>query len=243
MSEKHDLLLKQMADSFRPVVVGVRATVNHLKEWTDGFPASTSGAAPSGPAPLPAMPADGGVDPDFVLDARRFDRAALKIQQIFDLVDLLTVEVADLAEHVPGVRIVSPVQRLEARVEFIQCQIVRLRSTQGAVSLPLEPLRRAADRADHLSRLVTVNAPAAKQCGVPAGGCVSHARAGEWAEIGDRYRRPELCRRCGEFKTMHRQLPPPKLIRLAEKHGWRVALAPSTLTKFGVKVSPVRRGA
>ena len=132
---------------------------------------------------------------------------------------------------------------LGARVEFIARQVDRMVSAKGMVSFPLEPLRQAAGHADHLSRLVIVNAPAREPGGVPAGGCVSHARAGEWAEIDARYRKHQLCRQCGDFKHLFRQVPPPKLVRWAEKHGWRSAKTPANLARFNVKAPPPRRGA
>jgi hypothetical protein len=244
MTNESDLLLEELSKSIGPVVTGARATVNHLKEWTDGFPASTCGAAPSGPSGVGPVP-DETDDPDFVPEPARprVDRAALKIQMIFELVDLLTVELADLAELVPGDRIVSPIPRLEARLEFIACQAKRMLAAKGLVSYPLDQLRRAAGRADHLSRLVSVNAPARAASGLPAGGCACHARAGEWAEIDDRYRKHQLCRQCGDFKHLFRQLPPPKLVRWAEKHGWRSAKTPANLARFNVKAAPRRPGA
>ena len=246
MTRESDLLLEELFKSLLPVVEGARATVDHLKDWTDGFPASTCGAAPStGSVPSGTVSTEEHPNPDFVPESERpqVDRASLKIQMIFELVDLLTVELAELAVLVPGERIVSPVPRLEARVDFIIRQAKRMLSAKGLVSFPLEQMRRAAGHADHLSRLVTVNAPAREPSGVPAGGCASHARAGQWATIDDRYRKHQLCRQCGDFKHLFKQIPPPKLVRWAEKHGWRSAKTPANLLRFNVKARPPRRSA
>jgi len=229
-------LIDHLALVWPDVVQGARASVRQLHEWTGGFRFSTSGASVSSPPPVVDLGDDDG-------DGRRVvsgDRARRDLVRIFELVDELVVLLGDAGDSVPGERLPSPAHRLESRLAFVQWQINKLGSQRPSGSW-LKHLERAVRSVNELDRIVKNSAPARDQGGVQAGGCTAHASAGEFAEVDDRYRAHGLCRRCGEFRSMRGRVPSRKLIRWAEKHGWRSALAPAQLRKFGFDVSEPRR--
>lgn len=246
MSSDVDRLLVELDELWRPVVTGVRATVNQLKSWTGEYPGSTDGGG-SGSVVVLDDEDDGEVVEGRVVftkvesSAQFPDPATQKLRVLFREVDRMVAGVLALPS---SAGVPAPALRLESRVAFVQWQINVLRTSPGLrAMLQRSELLALVRRADHVSRIVKVNAPARKPSGVPAGGCSAHARAGEWAPVDDRFKSHDLCRRCGEFRAQFGQLPPPKLVRWAEKHGWRSALAPSTLDRFAVKRRPARRNA
>lgn len=242
-----DELLKRLDESWRPVVRGARATVRHLKEWTGEYRGAVPGASTSsGPPPAPRD--DDGDDgrgrvvlTKLEASALGSDMATVKLRELFGLLVRL-VHDAEILGAFAGVEVIPrPDRRLESQTSYVQWQINKARQAPGRGAIPGKFLVGMLQRADHLSRIVTVNAPARTPSGLPAGGCVCHARANEWAEVDDRYRRHQLCRRCGDFRTTFGHLPLPALVRWAEKHGWRSALSPSTRAKFDVKPRQPKR--
>lgn len=227
-----DALLKQIDVLWHPVVTGARDTVRHLKEWTGELPGAVAGAAPSASAPVVES------DDDERGSGSRTPgqgRAEVKLRAFFAAIDRMVLEVGELAVAAGLDCPPSPARRLEAQVSWVQWQINEVRRAPGRGGVSVRWLERLVGLADHAHRLVVVNARPTAAAGVPAGGCAAHARAGEFAEIDDRYRRKQLCRRCGDFLSSIGHLPPPKLVKWGEKHGWRSALAPATLARFNIQ--------
>jgi len=208
-------LLALLDQTFAVVNGTARSTVRHLHTWTAGFPATTSGAPPSAAASVTVDSTEPGAD-----------AATRKLRRIFALVDELVVYLDD--DTLP-----PPARRLESQLAYVTWHINRLTAAPHPGQI-----KHALRLVIELEALVTTNQPPVTDTnGVPAGGCVAHARAGQWASIDARYTRHELCRRCGEFRHLHRQLPPPRLVLFAEKHGWRNATTPANLDRFGVRRS------
>lgn len=229
-------LVAHLDATFGACLSGLGATIDQLHEWTGEYPATCVGAGPDTSA---ATPNDQHEHERVSLtkveaDALAPDQAKRAIARCYQIVDQLVSETGSLGKLLGGGQIPLPVERLAPRLAYVQWQI----SQATTPPIPAQGTRHlvaAARLANELHGIVHTYRPPAKVSGAPAGGCMSHARAGIWEAVDDRYRRHDLCRRCGDFKHQFAQLPPPKLVKMADVHGWRWARSPSTLARFAIK--------
>jgi hypothetical protein len=236
-------LLTHLDETFVQVREGLGSTIDQLHEWTGEFRSTCAGASPASGPPMVRDEKDDADDPkgDRVVltkvesDALAPDGAKRALARCYEIVDLLVVECGDLGDLLGGEVLPYPVERLAPRLAFVQWQINKTVRAGQVPSSGVGRLEKAVRLVNELHKITVAYRPPADSSAAPAGGCVAHARAGVWEPVDDRYRRPELCRKCGDFQHQFGQLPPPKLVKLAEVHGWRYARSPSTLARFAIR--------
>jgi hypothetical protein len=226
-------LVDHLRDTVDVVIRSMGPAVVQLQEWSGEFRASTSDAPPDC-SPGSLEPAETRVRLTKVeADAANPDEARRKLVRAYVLVDELVLDAERLSRSTGSPSIPAPDHRLAARLAFIAWHVNRCIEISPPGS-ELGRVEHAVRSANELAGICSSYQPAAESDGPPAGGCVAHARANSWEPIDPRYARHQLCRKCGEFKHLHGQLPPPALVRFAIKQGWPHATAPSALRRFGV---------
>lgn len=221
-------LVEHLVEVWPDVVSNARASVRQLHVWTGGFRSSTVGASTTS-SPPPA----GQTTSELPMDRARRDLA-----RIFELVDLLVVQLGDLGDALGGERLPSPSHRLEARLAFVQWQINKL-ADRRVPAARVDVLEVAVREVNELDRIVKNAAPAPGRVR-PVDVCHAHDKAGLDATIDSKYRRWQLCRWCGDFRTTHGVHPPVKLVRL---HDRGISMSTSLLRAAGIRTTQSRRQA
>ena len=225
-------LARHLDETFTDIRRDINATIRQLDEWTGEFPASTSGAPPA-----EATGTSFDIDDDPVkltkveADADRPDRARLAMVRTFELVDLLVIDATLLGNSLGGDVLPAPVERMSARLAFIQWQMNKVRAGR-LHKKQTGRLEHAAGLGNELWSICTTYRPA-PELTLRIDICHAHERAGGDSSIDARYRRQHLCRWCGEFRALYGINPPPKAVKMHDK-GQKVT--PAVLRQFGVRL-------
>jgi hypothetical protein len=235
-------LVTHLDETFAVCRSELGVTIRQLHEWTGEFPASTSGAGPSAASGrLPDVEVDAAgrplpVEQPVVLtkveaDAENPDEARRALVRCYVLVDRLVVELGELGDGMGGETLPHPVERLAARLAFVQWQVNKIVTAPSLPRSGVGRLESSVRLVNELAGICATYRPAPKQVR-PVDVCHAHEKAGLDSAIDSSYRRWHLCRWCGDFRTTHGVNPPPKLVRL---HDRGISMSTSLLRAAGIR--------
>lgn len=211
--DRLDAIACEIIDNYSPAI-------RQLHEWVGGYPASTIGASPpTGPTPTDDDTSD-----------TRTDTATRTITRMQTLLTRLAETGRTMwAEH-DGHPIPEPADTDPARLAVMMWTVRRTQRDPKALST--KKLESYGRRMQALADLCHIHQPPEPPVIIDC--CHAHKTADLEAAIDPHYRRWHLCRWCGDFRTLHRINPPPKLVRL---HDRGVRMTTTLLRSAGVRVT------